>query len=178
MHWNSLGKLEDVKDKLFHLDPVRFVWCDELTLCVHIRDLLLGHMVLQLWLVFPVTNIETTRDSSLLNIFVMIRGHKLIFSMKTVKVCQCALALLYNVSEEGEAKEVVGHISCVEHEPAIGAALLSRCQGDLAVLHHLIATIHLTDHTHRLCRVGFLHHLQNKSTLFLPIDNKTMNTNE
>lgn len=125
-------------------------------------------MVLQLWLVFPVTNIETKRDSSLLNIFVM----------KTVRVCRRALALLYNVSEEGEAKEVVGHISCVEHEPAIGAALLSRCQGDLAVLHHLIATVHLTHHTHRLCRVGFLHHLQNKSTLFLPIDNQTINTNE
>lgn len=84
MHWNSLGKLKDVKDKLFHLDPVRFVRCDELTLCIHIWDLLLGHMVLQLWLIFPVTNIETIRDSSLLNTFVMIRGHKLMFSMKRV----------------------------------------------------------------------------------------------
>lgn len=72
--------------------------------------------------------------------------------------------LLYYVSEEREAEEVVGHISCVEHESAIGAALLSRFQGDLAVLHHLITPVHLTDHTHRLRRIGFLHHLETQKT--------------
>lgn len=50
---NSLSELEDVKDKLFHFDPVRFVWFDELTFWIHIWDLLLGHVVLQLRLVLP-----------------------------------------------------------------------------------------------------------------------------
>lgn len=50
---NSLGKLEDVKDKLFHLNPIGFVWCDELTSCVHVRNLLLSHVVLQHGLVLP-----------------------------------------------------------------------------------------------------------------------------
>lgn len=52
-HRYSLGKLEDVKDELFHFDAVRFVGFDELTLRVHIWDLLLGHMVLQLWFMLP-----------------------------------------------------------------------------------------------------------------------------
>lgn len=73
---------------------------------------------------------------------------------------QVALVLLHNVSEEGEAEEVIGHVSCVEHQPSVGAALLSGCQGDLAVLHHLITPIHLADHTHRLRRIGFFHHLE------------------
>ncbi len=75
----------------------------------------------------------------------------------------CSVVLLYYVSEEGEGEEVIGHISCVEHQPAVGAAFLSSFQGDLAVLHHLITPVHLADHTHCLCRIGFLHHLENKS---------------
>lgn len=43
------GKLEDVKDKLLHLDAIRFVWLDQLpTGDVHVRNLLLSHVVLQL----------------------------------------------------------------------------------------------------------------------------------
>lgn len=49
----SLGKLKDVKDKLFHLDPVGFVRTDEFPLGVHVGDLLLRHVVLQLRLVLP-----------------------------------------------------------------------------------------------------------------------------
>lgn len=78
--------------------------------------------------------------------------------------------LLYNISEEGEAEEVVGHVPCVEHEPAVGAPLLGRGQRDLAVLHHLVAAVHLADHAHSLRRVGFLHHLRDRSTtLFLSL---------
>lgn len=68
-------------------------------------------------------------------------------------------ALLYYVFEEGQGEEVICYVSRVEHQPAIGAALLSGCQGDLTVFNHLITPIHLTDDTHRLCRIGFLHHL-------------------
>lgn len=60
LHRYSLGKLKDVKDKLFHLDPVGFVGTDELTLGVHVGDLLLGHVVLQLWLILAVKRGETT----------------------------------------------------------------------------------------------------------------------
>lgn len=69
---------------------------------------------------------------------------------------------LHNVSEKREGEEVVGHVSRVEHEPAVDAALLSGCQGDFAVLHHLIAPVHLTDNTYRLCGIGLLHHLENR----------------
>lgn len=50
----SLGKLKDVKDKLFHLDPIGLVGTDEFPLRVHVGDLLLRHVVLQLWLILPV----------------------------------------------------------------------------------------------------------------------------
>lgn len=73
--------------------------------------------------------------------------------------------LLYYVFEKRESEEVVGHVSRIEHESAIGAALLSSCQGDLTILHHLITPVHLTDHTHRLCRIGFLHHLGTQKTI-------------
>lgn len=42
---NVLGKLEDVKDELLHLYPVRLVWLDPLPLGIHIWDLLLSHVV-------------------------------------------------------------------------------------------------------------------------------------
>lgn len=71
---------------------------------------------------------------------------------------------LHNVSEEREGEEVVGHVSRVKHESAIGAALLSGCQGDFTVLHHLIAAVHLTDNAHRLRGIGLLHHLENQKT--------------
>lgn len=72
--------------------------------------------------------------------------------------------LLHYVSEEGKTEEVIGHISCIEHESAIGAALLRRFQGDLAVFHHLITPVHLTHHTHCLSRICFLHHLETQKT--------------
>lgn len=53
MHCNSLGELEDVKNELFHFNPIWFVWFDQLTLGVHMWDFLLGHVVLQPWLVLP-----------------------------------------------------------------------------------------------------------------------------
>lgn len=71
---------------------------------------------------------------------------------------------LHDVSEEREGEEVVGHVSRVKHESAVGAALLSGCQGDFTVLHHLIAPVHLTDHAHRLRGIGLLHHLENQKT--------------
>lgn len=71
---------------------------------------------------------------------------------------------LHDVSEEGEGEEVVGHVARVEHEPPVGAALLSGCQGDLTVLHHLIAPVHLTDNAHRLRGISLLHHLENQNT--------------
>lgn len=75
---------------------------------------------------------------------------------------QCAFVLLYYISEEGEAEEVIRHVSCIEHQSPVGTALLSSRQGDLAVFYHLITPVHLADHTHRLCRIGFLHHLETK----------------
>lgn len=46
---NLLGKLEDVKYKLLHLNPIGFVWIQRLPRgYVHVGDLLLGYMVLQL----------------------------------------------------------------------------------------------------------------------------------
>lgn len=70
------------------------------------------------------------------------------------------MLLLYYVFKEGKTEEVIGHVSRVEHESSIGAALLRRCQGDFAVLHDLITPIHLAHNTYSLCGVGFLHHLQ------------------
>lgn len=145
---HSLGKLEDVEHKLFHLYPVRLVRADELARRVHVWDLLLGHVVLQLGLVLP----ETQAGAWTLS------GSGDTARTKTVPDS------LDDVSEEGEGEEVVGHVSRVKHETAVGAALLSGCQGDLAVLHHLIAPVHLTDHAHRLGGVGLLHHLQNQET--------------
>lgn len=72
---------------------------------------------------------------------------------------------LHDVSEKSEGEEVVGHVARVKHEPAVRAALLSGFQGDFAVLHHLIAPVHLTDNTHRLCGVGLLHHLEKPENL-------------
>lgn len=43
-----LCKLEDVKDKFFHLYSIWLVWLNEVPLGVHIWNLLLSHMVLQL----------------------------------------------------------------------------------------------------------------------------------
>lgn len=51
---NLLGKLEDVKDELFHLDPVWLVRLDEPALGVHVGDLLLSHVVPQPRLVHTV----------------------------------------------------------------------------------------------------------------------------
>lgn len=85
-------------------------------------------------------------------------------SLNKHEYVQCALGLLYYISEEGEAKVVIGHVSCVEHQSAVSAALLSSCQCDLAVLHYLINPIHFADHTHRLCGIGFLHHLKMMKT--------------
>lgn len=73
---------------------------------------------------------------------------------------KCAFVLLHNVFEEGKAEEVIGYVSCIEHQSAVIAALLSSCQGDLTILNHLIKSIHLADHAHRLCWIGFLHHLE------------------
>lgn len=53
MHCNLLGKLEDVKDKFFHFNPVWFVWLDYLSLNIHKWNLFLGHVVLQVWLILP-----------------------------------------------------------------------------------------------------------------------------
>lgn len=165
LHRYSLGKLKDVKDKLFHLDPVGFVGTDELTLGVHVGDLLLGHVVLQLWLILAVKRRETTSadgGTSSVGCGSTVGGSR----VKSARVS----VLLYNISEEGEAEEVVGHVPCVEHEPAVGAPLLGRGQRDLAVLHHLVAAVHLADHAHSLRRVGFLHHLRDRSTaLFLSL---------
>lgn len=56
---------------------------------------------------------------------------------------------------------MIGHVSCIEHQTTIGVPLLSSCQGDLAVLHHLVTTIHPADNAYCFCRVCFLHHLGN-----------------
>lgn len=82
---------------------------------------------------------------------------------------------LHNVSEKGESKEVVGHVSRVKHESAVKAALLSGCQGDFAVLHHLIAPIHPTDNTDRFCGIGLLHHLEKQKTCVEPMLRKHIN---
>lgn len=76
---------------------------------------------------------------------------------------------LHNVSEKREGEEVVGHVSRVKHESAVDAALLSGFQGDFAVLHHLIAPVHLTHNTYRLCGIGLLHHLENQKTCEEPM---------
>jgi len=81
------------------------------------------------------------------------------YFLKNRLKCACCV-LLNDVSEEGEAEEVIGHVSRVERQAAVGVALLGGCQGDLAVLHHLVTPVHLADHAHRLRRVGFLHHLE------------------
>ncbi len=65
---NSLGKLKDVKDELFHFNSIWFVRFDEMTLHIHIWDLLLGHMVLQLWFVLPDTK-KRQEKRSLLHIY-------------------------------------------------------------------------------------------------------------
>ena len=44
----SRGKLEDIKDKLLHLDAIGRFWLDRVAAVIHEGDLLLGHMVLQL----------------------------------------------------------------------------------------------------------------------------------
>lgn len=157
----SLGKLKDVKDKLFHLDPVGFVGTDEFPLRIHVGDLLLCHVVLQLRLILPVKRGQTTLAPTVVS-----SGQRLARERQR-ETCQRAADLLHNVLEKGEAEEVVGHVSCVEHEPTVSAALLGRGQRDLAVLHHLVATVHLADHAHSLRRVGFLHHLQGSSALLL-----------
>lgn len=51
---HSLGKLKDVKDKLFHFNPIGLVRFDELSAFIHVWDLLLCYMVLQLWFIFPI----------------------------------------------------------------------------------------------------------------------------
>ncbi len=63
-HCNSLGELEDVKDELFHFNPIWFVWFDQLPLLIHIWDLLLGHVVLQLWLVLPDINRKKSKKDA------------------------------------------------------------------------------------------------------------------
>lgn len=143
---HSLGKLEDVENKLFHLNPVRLFRADELTRRVHVRDLLLGHVVLQPRLVLPEAHTDASLSSSGMS-WMEILSHS-----------------LHDVPEEGEGEEVVGHVSGVKHEPPVGAALLGGRQGDLTVLHHLIAPVHLTDNAHRLRGIGFLHHLENQNT--------------
>lgn len=110
------------------------------------RDLLLGHVVLQPRLVLPGAH----TDASL--------------SRGRISWTEMLSHSLHDVSEEGEGEEVVGHVSRVKREPPVGAALLSGCQGDLTVLHHLIAPVHLTDDAHRLRGIGFLHHLENQNT--------------
>lgn len=95
-----------------------------------------------------------------------------------LKNCKRASVLLYNIFKEGEAEEVVGHVSCVEHEPTVSTPLLGRRQRDLAVLHHLVTTVYLADHAHSLCRVGFLHHLQSSSALLLLIGSNHMARSE
>lgn len=109
------------------------------------RDLLLGHVVLQPRLVLPEAYTDASQSRSRTS-----RTETLSHS-------------LHDVSEEGEAEEVVGHVPRVKHEPPVGAALLGGCQGDLTVLHHLIAAVHLTDNAHRLRGIGFLHHLENQN---------------
>lgn len=143
---HSLGKLEDVENKLFHLNPIWLFRADELTRGVHVRDLLLGHVVLQPGLVLPGAHTDASLSGS--------RA----WWMEAISHS------LHDVSEEGEGEEVVGHVSRVKHEPPVGAALLSGRQGDLTVLHHLIAPVHLTDDAHRLRGIGFLHHLENQNT--------------
>ena len=64
-----------------------------------------------------------------------------------------------NVLEEGKREVMIGYIAGVEHKSTIGAPLFGRCQGDFTVLDHLVTPIYLTDHTHSLSRIGFLHHL-------------------
>lgn len=81
-------------------------------------------------------------------------------------------ALLHYVFEKGEGEEVVGNVSCAEHESAVSAAFLSSCQGDFTIFHHLIAPIHFTDHTDRLCRIGFLHYLDNQKNIFVKCSGK------
>lgn len=91
------------------------------------------------------------------------------------QVIRSILHSLHNVAEKGEGKEVVGHVSRVKHESAVGAALLSGCQGDFAVLHHLIAPVHFTDNTYRLSGIGLLHHLENQKTCEEPMLPKQIN---
>lgn len=55
---------------------------------------------------------------------------------------------------------MISHVAGVEHEPTVCGALLGRRHRDLAVLHHLVLSVDLTDHAHCLGRVGFVHHLQ------------------
>lgn len=71
---------------------------------------------------------------------------------------------LHHVSEEREGEEVVGHVPRIKQKSAVDAALLGSFQGDFAVLHHLIAAVHLTDNAYRLCGVGLLHHLEKQKT--------------
>lgn len=51
---NSLSKLKDVEDKFFHFNAIWFLRFDQMTLSIHIWDLLLGYVVLQLWFILPI----------------------------------------------------------------------------------------------------------------------------
>lgn len=104
---------------------------------------------------------------------------KLVWTDKRcAKIVRYVLDLLYYVFQERQSKEVIGYISCIEHQSAIGAALLSCCQSDLTVFYHLVTPIHLTDHTHRLRWIGFLYHLQTISQQYVYIVVQSNNNNK
>jgi len=71
--------------------------------------------------------------------------------------------LLDHIFEEGGGEVVIGNVASVEEQPPIWAPFLGRGQGDLAVLHHLVDTVHSAHHADRLCGVGLLHHLPKES---------------
>lgn len=73
--------------------------------------------------------------------------------------------LLDYIFQEGSSEVVIGNVACVEEQPPIWTPFLGSGQGDLAVLHHLVDTIHSAHHTNGLCGVGLLNHLPNRSTV-------------
>lgn len=158
-----LGELEDVKDKLLHLDPVGLLRLDQLPrLNIHVGDLLLGNVVLQLRLVGAARGQESEPKAGTGTP----RRPRLI-SSRGPGPGYGAEPVLDDIFQEGGGEVVVGDVAGVEKQPPIWAPLLRRVQGDLAVLHHLVDTVHAAHHADWLRGVGLLHHLPKEGHLGL-----------
>lgn len=73
--------------------------------------------------------------------------------------------LLDYIFQKGGGEVVIGNVARIEEQPPVRAPFLGSGQGDLAVLYHLVDTIHSAHHADRLRGVSLLHHLPKGSAV-------------